>query len=86
LKQTIEIMKTMNNDLLDRFTDVTNRSKGQTNFLFDLCDGDFQKLVLLEEKIKNNFLSYCPDDKEEVEKILAMEDESGWYNLDQFKT
>ena len=79
-------MKTMNNDLLDKFTDVTNRSKGQTNFLFDLCDGDFQKLVRLEEKIKNNFLSYCPNDKEEVEKILAMEDESGWYNLDQFKT
>ena len=79
-------MKTMNNDLLDKFTDVTNRSKGQTNFLFDLCDGDFQKLVKLEEKIKNNFLSYCPEDKEEVEKILTMDDESGWYNLDQFKT
>ena len=79
-------MKTMNNDLLDKFTDVTNRSKGQTNFLFDLCDGDFQKLVRLEEKIRNNFLSYCPDDKEEVEKILAMDDESDWFNLNQFKS
>jgi hypothetical protein len=79
-------MKTMDNDLLDRFTDVTNRSKGQTNFLYDLCDGDFQKLVSLEEKIRNNFLSYCPDDKEEVEKILAMDNESNWFNLDQFKS
>ncbi len=78
-------MKTMDPGLLDRFTDVTNRSKAQTNFLFDLCDGDFQKLVMLEEKIKNNFLSYCPGDKEEVEKILAIEDESGWFNLDEFK-
>ena len=79
-------MKTMNNDLLDDFTNVTNRSKGQTNFLYDLCDGDFQKLVRLEEKIRNNFLSYCPDDKEEVEKILAMDDESDWFNLNQFKS
>jgi hypothetical protein len=79
-------MKTMDKDLLDKFTDATNRSKGQTNFLFDLCDGNFQKLVLLEEKIRNNFLSYCPSDKEEIEKILTMNDESGWFNLDQFKT
>ena len=79
-------MKTMEPGLLDRFTDVTNRSKAQTNFLFDLCDGDFQKLVRLEEKIKNNFLGYCPGDKEEVEKILAMDDESGWFNLDEFKS
>ena len=64
-------MKMMDNDLVDRFTDVTNRSKGQTNFLFDLCDGDFQKLVRLEEKIRNNFLGYCPDDKEEVEKNIS---------------
>jgi hypothetical protein len=79
-------MKTMDNDLLDRFTDVTNRSKGQTNFLYDLCDGDFQKLVTLEEKIRNNFLSYCPGDKEEVEKILAMDNESDWFNLNEFKS
>ena len=79
------IMKTMNNDLLDKFIDATNRSKGQTNFLFDLCDGNFQKLVRLGDKIKNNFLGYCPNDKEEVEKILTMEDESGWFNLDEFK-
>ena len=78
-------MKTVNPELLDRLIDATNRSKGQTNFLYDLCDGDFEKLLRLEEKIRNNFLSYCPSDKEEVEKILAMEDESGWFNLDQFR-
>lgn len=75
----------MDNDLLERFTDVTNRSKGQTLFLYDLCDGDFQKLVRLEEKLKNNFLGYCPNDKETVEKILTMNDKSDWYNLSQFK-
>ena len=78
-------MKTMESDLLDEFTNATNRSKGQTNFLFDLCDGNFQKLVKLEEKIRNNFLSYCPADKEEVEKILSMDDGSQWFNLDGFK-
>lgn len=78
-------MKTLNKDLLDLFTNSTNRSKSQTNFLYGLCDGDFQKLVLLEEKIKNNFLSYCPSTKDEVNKILLMEDESGWFNLDYFK-
>ena len=78
-------MKTMEYDLLDKFINATNRSKSQTNFLFDLCDGNFQKLVRLEEKIKNNFLDYYPNNKEEVEKILAMEDESSWFNLDQLK-
>lgn len=78
-------MKLMNEDLLNSFIKATNRSKGQTNFLFNLCDGDFQKLVILEEKIRNNFISYCPADKEEVEKILNMEDESNWFNLDEFK-
>jgi len=79
-------MKTMNPELLDRFTSATNRSKAQTNFLFDLCDGDFQKLVRLEEKIKNNFISYCPGDVENVEEILAMNDETNWFNLDEFKS
>ena len=78
-------MEKMDSDLLDRFTDVTNRSKGQTLFLYDLCDGDFEKLVRLEEKIRNNFLGYCPSNKEEVEKILAMVDKSDWCNLNQFK-
>ena len=78
-------MRLLDEDLLIRFVKSTNRSKAQTNFLFELCDGDFQKLVLLEEKIKNNFLSYCPKNKDEVENILNMEDEAGWFNLDEYK-
>jgi hypothetical protein len=62
-----------NQELLDLLTTLTNRSKQQTLFLFDLLDGDFDKLVLLEEKIKKNFLSYCPGDKEECEKVLSMD-------------
>ena len=78
-------MKLMEPDIMVCFINKTKRSKGQTNYLFDLCDGDFQKLVKLEEKIKNNFIGYCPSSKEEIEKILNMVDESGWFNLDHFK-
>lgn len=57
---------------LDELTSVTNRSDGQTQFLFQLVDGDFRKLMLLESKIKTNHVGYCPGDKEEVEKILNL--------------
>ena len=68
--------------ILENFTTATNRSKSQTTFLYDLCDSNFLKLVMLEEKIKNLHLSYCPGDKEEVEKILAMEEiENPWYDV-----
>ena len=63
---------------LDRLSDVTNRSYGQTVFLFELLDKDLKKLVLLEQKLLNNFLSYCPNDKEECEKVLALGDGSEW--------
>lgn len=79
-------MKLMEPDLLVRFINETKRSKAQTNYLFDLCDGDFQKLVKLEEKIKNNFIGYCPSSKKEIEKILNMDDESGWFNLEHFRS
>ena len=68
---------------LDKLSDVTNRSLGQTKFLFDLCDKDLNKLVCLEQKIANNFLGYCPNDKEEVEKILAMGNGSSWVFSDE---
>jgi len=70
-------------DKLDKLSNVTNRSYGQTKFLFDLLDRNFKKLVLLEQKIKNNLLFYCPNDKEECEKVLAMNDESGWAYSDK---
>ena len=67
-------------DLIEGFTDLSHRSKAQTNFLFDLCEGDLQKLAMLEERIKNNFIHYCPGDKEEVEKILKLPNK-GYYTL-----
>lgn len=76
----------MDKELLDKFTDATNRSKGQTSFLFNLVKGDFLKLVELEERLKNNHLSYCPGDEEEVEKVLCMDKYGNkWFNLDLFR-
>jgi len=71
------------NTKLDKLSNVTNRSYNQTSFLFELLDKDFDKLVSLEQKIKNNFVMYCPGDKEECEKVLAMGDGSGWCFTDE---
>lgn len=64
----------------------TNRSKGQTQFLFELCDMDFDKLVVLEETLKNNFVFYCPGNKKSVEKVLKMNryGKSGFFKLSEF--
>ena len=68
---------------LEKLSDCTNRSYGQTLFLFELLDRDLKKLVLLEQKLKNNFVNYCPGDKEECEKVLGMGDGSGWCFVDE---
>lgn len=75
-----------NRDLLERLTDVTNRLLSQTLFLFDLCDQDFEKLLLLEEKVKNAlFTLVCPGNKEELENIMTLEDKTNLLNLNQFR-
>lgn len=66
------------NELLDKLSDISNRSLRQTEFLYDLLNKDFKKLVLLEQKIKNNHLSYCPGSKEDCEEVLVMGDGFGW--------
>lgn len=48
----------------------SNRSKNQTNFLFELLNEDFDLLVKLEKKIKEKMLFYCPSTLEEVSLIL----------------
>jgi len=58
--------------LLEKLTDFTNRSKGQTLFLFELCDNDFDKLLLLEKKLKEFYCNFCPGTKERVEEFLNM--------------
>lgn len=60
-------------DFIDGISSVVNRSIHQTEFLLNLCDNDAFIYMTLEMKIKNNFVIYCPGDKEEVEKILSIE-------------
>lgn len=54
------------------FSDRTNRSMPQTSFLFDLLKGDIRKLKPLEDTIKLNHVSYCPENETEVKFILDM--------------
>jgi hypothetical protein len=67
--------------LLDRLTDFTGRSFGQTHFLFELCDFDFMKLIELERKIKNHFIWSCPADKKEVHRILQLNEGNKLFKL-----
>lgn len=72
-------------EFLNRLTTATNRSKGQTLFLLKLLDNDVFKLMELEEKLKNNFVHYCPGDRESCDEVLAMDNGSEWFKL-TFKT
>lgn len=69
-------------NLMEELTNKTNRSKNQTQFLFELCDFNFEKLVELERKIKNNFIFYCPGDKDELNHILSLGEGKGWFKLE----
>jgi len=75
----------MREEFLDRLTSATNRSKNQTKFLLDLLDNDVFKLMELEEKLKNNFVGYCPGDRETCDEILSMNNDTVWFKL-TFKT
>lgn len=57
---------------IDNFTDATNRSRGQTQEILNLVDGDWDKVREIEKRIKGHHLFYSPGSKEECEKILAM--------------
>jgi len=62
----------LDKERLDWFTSKVNRSKNQEQFLFNLVDGDFEKLKQLEMQLYNCFVFYCPDNVEEVEKIMKL--------------
>jgi len=66
---------------LEFLTSKTNRSVGQTQYLFQLVDGNFEKLKQLESQIKNCFVQYCPGDKEEVTKVLGMTPRSNYFSF-----
>ena len=57
---------------VNRLTDITGRSIGQTQFLFELCDFNLNKLIELEIKIKTNLICYCPGDREGRDRILSL--------------
>jgi hypothetical protein len=61
----------MSDDILIGFSSIFNRKTHQTMFLFQLVDGNIEKLWLLEMAIKNRFYFRCPENKEEVEKLMA---------------
>ena len=72
----------LDDDKVKSLTSKTNRSKAQTQFLFNLVDGDFDKLKELETQIKNCFVNYCPGSKDEVVKLLNMKPKSNYFKLD----
>ncbi len=71
----------LDKERLEWLSDKVNRSKGQTQFLFQMVGGDFEKLKALEVQMKNCFVSYCPADVEEVEKVMALVPKSNWFTL-----
>ena len=66
---------------LNWLTERTNRSNGQTQFLFQLVDGDFEKLKELEVKMRNCFYFGCPADKETVDEVMNMQPKGKWFSL-----
>jgi hypothetical protein len=69
----------LSDELLNQVISKTYRSKNQTQFLFQLVDGDFEKLKQLEKQIKNCFIGYCPGTKCDVNRILRMEPKKEWF-------
>lgn len=71
----------LDDDKIKWITTKTNRSIAQTQFLFNLLGGDFEKLKKLEEKIKNTFYHACPSNIEIVERLLKEENRTNLLNL-----
>lgn len=71
----------MKKEFIKRISIAVNRSLAQTTFLLDLLDYDLFKYLELEEKLKNNFVGYCPGDLKECKKILAMGNGSEWFRI-----
>lgn len=71
----------LDKERLEWLTDRTNRSKGQTQFLFQLVDGDFEKLKQVEVQIKNCFYSACPSDKDELNRLMTTQPKSDYFSL-----
>jgi hypothetical protein len=68
-------------DTLELLALKYNRSKTQVLFLFQLVDGNFELLDQLELKIKNCFIFYCPENKDQVTEILSLTPTKVWYQF-----
>jgi hypothetical protein len=62
----------LDKERMEWLTDLTNRHPRQTQFLFDLLDGDYEKLLALELQLANCMVNYCPGDLETVEEVMRM--------------
>lgn len=74
-------MKKLEEDTIDHLTKITNRSRSQTIFLFNLVDCDFEKLILIEKKLKNTFTFWVPGDRKTIKEILLLEDKTQILNF-----
>jgi len=66
----------------DQFAELVarvNRSGSQSNRLFNLLSGDFEKLKQLEAQIMNCFVHYCPLDLEEINTVMGLQPKSDWF-------
>lgn len=66
----MKLISLFNMDTLDNLSTLTNRSKAQTIFLFDLCNKNLERLILLEATIKKKHIAYCPSTEQEIKIIL----------------
>lgn len=66
---------------LDFIVERTNMHPMQVQFLFQLVGGNYERLKQLEEKLKNNFVPYCPSTVNEVERVLYAPNKSNWFKL-----
>ena len=66
----------ISDEKLKYISSLTNRKTTQTEFLYNLVGGNIDLLILLERKIKNNGVPYCPGSLSDIKEILDMKDKS----------
>jgi hypothetical protein len=66
----------------------TMLAHSQIEFMFNLVDCSYVQLTNMITKMKNNHISYVPDNKEEVEYILSLKNEGyfKWKNIEEIES
>lgn len=59
-------------DKIKAISKITNRSLAQSAGLLELCDDNFDKLIVLEQKILDNYIEYYPTQKRDVVRIMNL--------------